>query len=66
MHWGPVHTSDTNLDILWFRNFFFAHSASVRTYPVSQAYESATFSRNPLSRVVEIFEYAMNPESCGR
>ena len=28
---------------LWIRNFFFADSASVPTYPVNPAYESATF-----------------------
>ena len=37
----------------WIRNFFFPDTASVYTYPVIPAYESATFL-NPLSRE-EIF-----------
>ena len=61
------------------RNYFYMHSQStinedfviarrclglVHTYLVSPAYESVIFF-NPLSRV-EMFEYAMNPESFGR
>ena len=45
--------------------FLWPDTASVHTYPVNTAYETATFSILPqmLSRV-DIFEYAMNPESC--
>ena len=61
------------------RNYFYLHSQStknedfviarrclglVHTYLVNPAYESVSFF-NPLSRV-DIFEYAMNPESLGR
>ena len=40
--------------------FFSADSASVHKYPVNPACKSAT---NPLPRV-EVFEYAINLESC--
>ena len=45
--------------------FLWPDTAFVHTYPVNTAYETATFSILPqmLSRV-DIFEYAMNPESC--
>ena len=33
---------------LWIRNFFFADSASVHTYPVNPAYESGTFFKPAL------------------
>ena len=61
------------------RNYFYLHSQStknedfviarrclglVHTYLVNPAYESVSFL-NPLSRL-DIFEYAMNPESFGR
>ena len=61
------------------RNYFYLHGQStknedfviarrclglVHTYLVNPAYESVSFF-NPLSRV-DIFEYAMNPESFGR
>ena len=58
---GPVHNVS---GYFWIRNFFFAYSAFVHTYPVNPANESATFFY-PFS-LVGIFEYAMNPESCGR
>ena len=44
--------------------FSFRIRASVQKYHVNPTYESATFL-NPLSSV-EIFEFAIIPESCGR
>ena len=50
----------------WIRNFFFPDTASVHTYLfVGESGIRIRNFYNPLSRV-EILEYAMNPESCGR
>ena len=45
--------------------FLWPDTASVHTYPVNTAHETAIFLILPqmLSRV-DIFEYAKNPESC--
>ena len=45
--------------------FFFADTVSVHTYPVNPPAIRIGNLFNPLSRV-EISEYALNPEICGR
>ena len=60
----PYHVSGSFLIRKDF-SFFFADTVSVHTYPVNPPGVRIRNFLNPLSRV-EIFEYALNPEICGR